>query len=194
MNQQHSPNQTRNAPTSVQPGQQYQAGPPAHPQQTGLMSGPIPRQKQFWISYRSDMDGQLYEGQFTTKKLSLRDVAAIGVRKVQLNGGFHHLEDHPGVGVDAQTDWLNTVIAHLEVALVQAPIWYKLDELIDATLLGKIFEEVMEFENSFFRPDGQSDVNRGGSQGAGGPQNQGAGTVGSVAQVVGGQVSPSLDP
>jgi len=186
-------NQTRSAPQVTNP-QAYQPGLPAHPQLAGMESAPIPRTKQFWISYRSLMDNILYEGQFTTRKMSIKDMASIGVRKVQLNGGYHHDENKPGFGIDAQTDWMNSMIAHLEVSIIQAPMWFKVEDIIDGQLLGKIFEQVMEFENSFFRSTGGADSLGGGSQDAGGAQGEGTGAAGRVAPLVGGQVPTSLEP
>lgn len=186
-------NQTRSAPQIAQ-APAYQSGPAAHPQLVGMQAAPIPRTKQFWISFRSEMDGQTYEGQFTTKKLSIKDLAAIGVRKVQLNGGYYHDENRPGMGIDPQTDWMNSMIAHLEVALVQAPMWFKVEDIIDGNLLAKIFEQVMEFENSFFRSSGQPGANSGSKPDASSPEGQSSGTMGSITPVVGGQISSSLEP
>jgi hypothetical protein len=140
------------------------------------------------------MDGQLYEGQFTTRKLAIKDLAAIGVRKIQLNGGYYYDENRPGVGIDPQTDWMNSMIAHLEIALVQIPMWFKVEDIIDGNLLAKVFEQVMEFENSFFRPTGESAGNSGRSQDAGSPEGKQSGAAGLITQVVGGQIPPSLDP
>lgn len=188
----NQPNQTRVA-SQAQP-MAYQPGPPQHPQLAGMQAAPIPRTKQFWISFRSEMDGQLYEGQFTTKKLSIRDLAAIGVRKVQLNGGYYHDEEKPGVGIDPQTDWMNAMISHLEVALIQAPIWFKVEDIIDGNLLAEIFKQVMEFENSFFRSSGQVGAPTGSQPDVSSPEGKGTGNIGSVTQVVGGQIPSSLDP
>jgi len=186
-------NQTRNASQATQ-AQPYTSGPPDHPQLTGMQAAPIARTKQFWISFRSELDGQLYEGQFTTKKLSIKDLAAIGVRKVQLNGGYYYDEDRPGVGVDPQTDWMNSMISHLEIALIQAPMWFNVKEMIDGKLLGAVFEKVMEFENSFFRSSGESANIASGSQNVGSPESTKAGAAGSIAQVAGGEVPSSLEP
>lgn len=186
-------NQIRQAqPSTGAPA--YPSGPPEHPQTAGLVSAPIPRTKQFWISFRSKMDNQLYEGQFTTRKLSIRDVAAIGVRKAQLNGGYHYDENRPGLGIDEQTDWMNSMIAHLEISLIQAPIWFNLDEIMDAELLGAIFKHVMEFESSFFRSYGEDAAAPRGGENVGSTSSEGARAAGHVEEVGRGQVQNSLDP
>lgn len=108
-------------------------------------------QKTISIDYTSFLDDQRYTGNFVIKKLTLRDLAALGVRKAQLNGGMYYSEDRIGQGVDYQTDELNGMIAHLELAVVDAPRWWRLDELVDADLLMTVYREVISFENSFHR-------------------------------------------
>jgi hypothetical protein len=186
-------NQTRSLPQNVQ-AQPYQGGPAAHPQLNGLQAAPIPRTQTFFIDYRSTMDGSQFQGQFTTKKLTVRDVSSIGVRKVQLNGGYYYDENRPGLGIDPQTDFLNSMIAHLEIALIQSPLNFKVDEIIDTGLLAAIYTKVMEFENSFFRSSGEQNGNLGSSQNAGVPEGKESGIAGHATPVVGGQVQASLDP
>jgi len=186
-------NQTRALPSSTA-AQPYKAGPVAHPQLAGLEAAPAQRQKQFWIDFRSKMDGQTYQGQFTTKKLSVRDLARVGVRKSQLNGGLYYDEDRPGSGLDSQTDWINSIIAHLELSLVQAPLWWDVNEIIDGELLAEVFKNVMEFENSFFRFNGEEAAAGGSGQNVSGGTGQEPRVAGSVTEVGGGQVQDALEP
>jgi len=152
--------------------------------------------KTFMVKYKSSMDGEVYEGQFTVKKLSIRDMGAVGTKRSQLNGGLHYDEDNPGVGIDAATNATNNMIAHFEVALVQEPTWFNLDEIYDIGLLSEIFRHIADFENSFFRsvrsapPDNVGGVSPVGRNGEG----EESGTAGSVAAVGGGSVPDSLDP
>jgi len=90
-----------------------------------------------------------YEGTFTTKKLSIRDLSQVGVRKVQLNGGMHYDRDRPGQGIDAATDELNSMVAHMELALTAAPDWWNLDDITDPAVLTAVYSEVISFENTF---------------------------------------------
>lgn len=108
-------------------------------------------QKTITVDYTSYIDDQRYTGTFVVKKLTLRDLAALGVRKAQLNGGMYFSEERIGQGVDYQTDELNGMIAHLELAVVDAPKWWRLEELVDADLLMTVYREVISFENSFHR-------------------------------------------
>lgn len=108
-------------------------------------------QKTFSVKVISIIDDVEYSGSFVVKKLTLRDLAALGVRKAQLNGGMHFSEERAGQGVDYQTDELNGMIAHLELAVVDAPKWWKLDELVDTDILMAVYKEVLAFENSFHR-------------------------------------------
>jgi hypothetical protein len=142
------------------------------------------------------MDGKTYDGQFTTKKLSIRDMGYIGTRKAQLNGGFHYDENNPGVGIDGETNATNNMIAHLEVCLIQHPPWWDLDKVYDVGLLAEVFSHVAEFENSFFRSmrsNAEADAAGSSPDGRNG-ENEKSGTAGRVEEVGGGQVPPSLDP
>jgi hypothetical protein len=105
--------------------------------------------KTFSIDYESDIDNYHYRGKFTCKKLSIKDLSALGVRKAQLNGGFHYDAGNPGRGVDEQTDEMNNMVAHLELAIVDAPAWWDLDKITDLDLIAEVYKEVAEFEYSF---------------------------------------------
>lgn len=123
--------------------------------------------KTFRFEYKAD-DGEVYSGQFTTKRLSIKDRGRIGVKKSQLMGGMYCVRDDnnnpTGQGVDEDTDYLNAMIAHLEVCLEQSPEWFNLEELADISVVHAVYKEVMDFEMSFFRSrDGRAD-SRGSEQ------------------------------
>ena len=105
----------------------------------------------FNIDYYSPIDEVHYQGSFTTKKLSIADIAAVGVRKAQLNGGMYYDNQRPGQGVDFHTDDFNAMIAHVEVAIISAPKWWNLRSISDSDLLFEVFAEVDQFENSFLQ-------------------------------------------
>ena len=121
----------------------------------------------FNIDYHSEVDDRRYVGSFTCKKLSIRDMTVIGVRKAQLNGGLHYTANNPGHGVDADTDQLNGWLAHLEVCLLQTPKWWNLDEISDFDLVFKVYEEVMNFENTFLGRGNRGTASREGPGGTG---------------------------
>lgn len=158
------------------------------------------RQKQlhtFTIQHESDVDERTYYGSFTCKKLSIADLAALGVRKAQLNGGMHHNPSIPGTGVDIETDQINAMIAHLDIALVDTPDWWDLEEICDGELLSKVFEEVVKHENSFLdrlrRRNGDAgspDTEQGNSE----SDLQESGTRGVVGALVDQEVQDSLEP
>lgn len=161
---------------------------------SGMTSIPIPMQKTFVIRHRSAIDGQTYEGQFTTRKLSIKDIAAIGVRRTQLNGGYHYNEKSPGTGIDETTDWTHTMIAHLELSLIQYPSWFNLDLLYDGDLLMKVFTQVAEFENNFFRTQrGETEPGRGFPNDSSGTSKE-SGNIGHITQVDREEVQSTLDP
>jgi hypothetical protein len=107
------------------------------------------------------MDDRLYKGKFVSKKLSIRDLAVLGVRKAQLNGGMHHDQENPGHGVDVQTDEFNNMVAHLELSILEAPKWWNLDEITDIDLVAKVYREVIEFENKFLGRIARADSDGG---------------------------------
>jgi hypothetical protein len=156
----------------------------------------------FSIDHDSKMDGRRYIGQFTTKKLTIRDMAALGVRKAQLNGGLHYDAGNPGHGVDEQTDEFNSMIAHLELSLVQKPEWWKLDDITDIELVGLIYKEVLSFENTFLGRgrSGASTIESGAgqqgetSQGDSSKTQEQPNVARSPSQVVVGQVQTALEP
>ena len=194
-------------PATVQQGPQFRtqapnsAPPPQtapqfvnHPQQTGLMNTPIDKTRTFQFRYESALDNQVYEGTFTCRKLSIKDLAQMGVRKVQLNGGYHYDDKNPGCGIEEHIDGMNAMISHLEIALVQVPYWFKLEEIFDPQLMTEVYMKVVEFENSFFRrPGGQVQPGYGG-QNASGPAGQGSSSAGSVTAVGGGKVPSAMEP
>lgn len=160
------------------------------------------KNKQTTFSYKwEDDDGNVQVGTFTTKRLSVLDRSKLSVRKSQLSGGMYCVRDennHPtGQGIDPDTDYLNTVIAHLELALIQKPIWFKLDEISDVNVLYEIYEKVLDFEMTFFRRRDRSAA-EGSQSGEGGetssspePTVQGPGAA--ATQVVGQEVQAALD-
>lgn len=153
----------------------------------------------FHINHLSDVDGRRYEGDFTTRKLTIRDLAALGVRKTQLNGGFHHDADNPGKGVDEQTDEFNNMLAHLEMALVKKPDWWNLDEVTDLELMGRIYKEVITFENSFLGRGGRNAAEGNEGHGGGGEGDSSSSSTetdpaGKPSEVVDSEVQSSLEP
>lgn len=150
--------------------------------------------KTFALDFTSIVEDRRYQGTFTIKKLGIREMGALGVRKAQLNGGMYFDAENPGRGVDEQTDSFNNMIAHLEIAIKQAPDWWNLDKLSDPQLIGKVFQEVLEFENSFLRRASDRDTNNGSSAGSSeetvSQTNANRGTV----TMVGKEVQSSLEP
>lgn len=152
----------------------------------------------FSIDYASEIDDRRYTGKFTTKKLSIRDLAALGPRKAQLNGGYHHSPDNPGYGIDEQTDEFNSMIAHLELSLVDTPPWWDLDEISDMELIGKVYKEVILHENKFLRrrdaETADSEDTGRVSEGTSEKAENVADSSGGAGEVVVGEVSSSLEP
>lgn len=155
--------------------------------------------KTFNFEFKAD-DGETYTGQFTTKRLAIKDRAKVGVKKSQLMGGMHCVRDEEGVptgqGVDEYTDSLNEMIAHLEVSLEQKPVWFNLEEIADVELVQAVYREVMDFEMSFFRAANRADDTRGSDEvgeGDRSAQPQGTGARNHPTPVVDEKVQATLD-
>jgi len=157
------------------------------------------KQHIFEINYRSEVDDTTYSGTFTAKKLSVRDQSKLNVRKAQLNGGLYHMPDNPGCGIDEYTDEFNQILAHLEVAIINAPQWWDLDQIGDSGVIVEVFKEVATFENSFLTR-GNQDLHTGqqslSQSGQGGSQeNVGqANSTGAASVVVDEKVQSALEP
>jgi hypothetical protein len=101
-----------------------------------------------------------------------------------------------GRGIDAWTEFVNHMISMLEVAIVSKPVWWNLEEIYDEDLLNKVFEEVMEFENSFRRPArtaGGSGDGDGGSGEDSTKEHPQADSGGNAPKMVDREVLASLD-
>lgn len=150
--------------------------------------------KTFSIDYVSETDGRRYQGDFTIKKLTIRELAALGVRKSQLNGGMYFDEANPGRGVDEQTDDFNSMIAQLELSIKKHPAWWNLDDITDLNLITKVYKEVLAFESSFLRRDAErATTNRDGEGSGSGGVSQ-ADASGSASPVVVQEVQAALEP
>ena len=150
--------------------------------------------KTFSVDYNSEQDGMRYKGSFTIKKLAIADLAALGVRKSQLNGGMYYNENTPGRGVDEQTDDFNNMIAHFELSIKESPEWWDLRQITDVELLGIVFKEVIEFENSFLaRKSARSKSGSNSNAGSAGNVSE-TNTSGGPRKVVGEEVQTSLEP
>jgi hypothetical protein len=150
--------------------------------------------KTFNFDFVSEVDDVRYQGNFTIKKMNIRDLAAVGVRKAQLNGGMYFDGENPGRGVDEETDSFNNMIAHLEIAIKSGPPWWDLNKITDMRLVGKVFQEVIEFENSFLRRAAERAVADGLSAGGGAAAVSEANVAAGVRAVVGSEVSAALEP
>ncbi len=146
----------------------------------------------FNIDYKSDVDDTRYTGAFTVKRLGIADLASLGVRKAQLNGGYYHDVKNPGRGVDSDTDEMNAILAHLDVCLVKIPDWWDMSNVSDIGLLYAVYQEVMAFESSF-RGRGSNGPTVSGEE-TSEETREGTGQPPAVREVVDAKVQASLEP
>lgn len=140
--------------------------------------------KTFPIHHESKVDGELYQGQFTTKKLSIGDTIKQGVIKTRLCEGlaYNHATQK---GLPIIPDSYAEMVAHCQVALISTPNWFdsleKVLDLVDLELIQVVYKEVLEHEESFspFRTGRDSGGTReGDSRGEGSDQqSESAGSV-----------------
>jgi hypothetical protein len=98
-------------------------------------------EKHFTVEARSVIDGKMYSGSFTAKKVTIGGQGRLGVIRARLNEGLQ---------VDETTDYLHRMIAQCYVSLTRSPDWFRdLENFHDIDLLTAIFGEVMAFERSF---------------------------------------------
>ena len=150
--------------------------------------------KTFSVDFYSEIDNKRYTGEFTIKKMSIRDLAALGVRKSQLNGGMYFDSNNPGRGVDEGTDDLNAMIAQLEISVKKAPAWWDLDNLADNMLIGQVYKEVLTFESSFLNRNATRASDSGSGEGRSEGSVSETNTSGGHGPVVESKVPASLEP
>ena len=102
----------------------------------------LPRkQNTFHLTYYSPYHDKTLSGEFIIKKLNVREVAQVGVRRAQLNGG--------ATGVDVVSSMFNLWLAQFEFSIIKAPEWWAPNDEYDENLLEIVFGKVVSFENSF---------------------------------------------
>ena len=111
-------------------------------EQNDKVTLPFP-QKTFHVEYTEPETGHVYGGDFTVKRLTMGDIRQVAIRKAQLNGGV--AED----ALDRNVRYVNSMLAHLEIALTQKPEWWKPDTFYNADVIAEIYSEVISFEESF---------------------------------------------
>lgn len=160
---------------------------------TGMESVPVDKMKEFFVTYK-DPTGKVFEGQFTCKKLTLREWGQVNVKKTHLNGGYYHDDSKPGVGIDEYTDLIHQMLAHLEIALVRWPMWWNVNTIDDSKLLMEIYQQVSSFESGNASPQREAAVNVRGSEVGSGSEGKESGAARRVTPVGGGEVQATLEP
>ena len=128
--------------------------------------------KTFQVRVKSEIDGEIYSGQFTTKKLTIGGMIQMGTVKSQLAGGLSY-NPTSGKGLPFAQEILCEMIAHCQVALISSPTWFSNpQDLNDVAILRAVYEEVSSFEESF-RPDStKSDGGRGEGENSQGTESE----------------------
>jgi len=94
----------------------------------------------------TDHRGRVWQGRFKCHALTVRERIQVGLVRSRLSGG---IAPH---ALDVFTSDLLEILAHLAVALDDAPAWAKggqLEQLLATEVVQAIYEEVANFENRF---------------------------------------------
>jgi hypothetical protein len=101
------------------------------------------REYTFQFSWKDGL-GKIWKGEFTNKILSIRDRQMVGVMRARLATGL------PAEALDAFTQEVNLMIAHMSFSLIKTPLWAKdLRDLDDVRLLQALYTEVLDHEATF---------------------------------------------
>lgn len=96
--------------------------------------------KTFTVEWNNPETGITYMGVFTAKRPTLADAGQIAIIKARLCGGER---------VDADIDFVNEMIAYLQVVLTKFPDWWTPHEFFDASPLRKVWDHVRGWQDSF---------------------------------------------
>lgn len=105
-----------------------------------------PSQKAIHVTYTDDESGNTFGGAFVIRRMNIGQMSQMAVTKAEMNGGM------PDDSIEPAMRHLNTIRAHLRHAIVKAPEWWKPDEFYSGDILMEVYEEVMNFEESFRKP------------------------------------------
>ena len=100
--------------------------------------------------YTFSIDKNGYNGEFTIKYQSLIDRMKIGTLRAKYLGDVQNK-------VDIYTDNIAYMCATLETLLISKPKWFNLEILDDYSVLEAVYEEYMNWSNSFRRDVEPSD-------------------------------------
>jgi len=97
-----------------------------------------------------DDNGKSWDGEFTNRILSIREMQSVGIMRSRLGGGV------PIDSLDTTTSDINLMVSHLTYSLKVRPDWAQdLLSLTEIDLLYSIYQEVLAHEG-FFRGRNQN--------------------------------------
>lgn len=102
-----------------------------------------PNQSSWWCEYKAE-NGKTLTGSFTFKRLTIAETGKLGSLIAQRNGGLP---------VDKITNYIHLQLSHFQLSIISAPEWWKPEVEYSATLLGKVFDALQAFEDTFQQTD-----------------------------------------
>lgn len=113
----------------------------------GPEAAPVDVSHTFKLSY-TDRRGHLWEGQFTTHVLAVKEHIQVGLIKARMAGGI------PLDAIDPFTSNLLEMMAHLAVSLDDAPDWYaNIEDIREQGVLEAVYTEVADHARRFHQTD-----------------------------------------
>ncbi len=100
----------------------------------------MPFTKTFFVEWTNPDDGKTYSGQFTAKRLNLRDMNDLAKIKIHRTGE---------AWLGATMDMLAEMHAYCTVALVEAPDWWKPDSFYTEEPLTKVWKHIRTWDENF---------------------------------------------
>lgn len=105
---------------------------------------PKAQEEYTWQFDWTDGRGRRWHGTFRNRVVTIHQKRQIGLMRAHLLGGL------PLSSVDLETQALIHMVAWLQTSLVLRPSWFeKPDELNNAVLIGKVFDQVASHEATF---------------------------------------------
>jgi hypothetical protein len=95
----------------------------------------------FTVDWEDPETGKKLSGTFTATRPTLGLVGQIAVIKARLNGG----EDN----INPQVDFMNEMIAYLQVTLIDTPTWWKPSAFFSVTPIQSVWDWVRKWQDSF---------------------------------------------
>lgn len=102
----------------------------------------LPMEWNLHVYYR-DMNGMIWAGDITAKRLNNRDIMQVGVLSARLAGGMAL------ASLDENTQRLVQMMAYIAIAIKKAPAWWQPEDMYDNNVVAAVYNYLSEKELTF---------------------------------------------